>query len=48
VVESLVRDRPAATHLAENAHLRVVEEFLGDRHLEQYAQLFQQLSPGTN
>ena len=42
-VESLVRDRSRATQLAENAHLRVVDEFLGDRHLEQYALLFEQL-----
>jgi hypothetical protein len=33
----------AAEELAENAHLRVADEFLGDRHLEQYAALFEQL-----
>jgi trehalose synthase len=46
-VESLVRDRATAERLAENAHLRVVDEFLGDRHLEQYARLFQQLAHKT-
>jgi trehalose synthase len=46
-VESLVRDRATAERLAENAHLRVVDEFLGDRHLEQYARLFQQLAHET-
>ena len=47
-VESLLRDRDAATRLAENAHLRVVDEFLGDRHLEQYARLFEQLGQGKS
>ena len=43
-VESLLRDREEAARLAENAHDRVIDEFLGDRHLEQYARLFEQLS----
>jgi trehalose synthase len=43
-VESLLRDREYAARLAENAHDRVIDEFLGDRHLEQYARLFEQLS----
>jgi len=43
-VESLLRDRAAARKLAENAHLRVADEFLGDRHLEQYGGLFAQLA----
>ncbi len=43
-VESLLRDRTAAARLAENAHLRVTDEFLGDRHLEQYGRLFEQLA----
>jgi trehalose synthase len=47
-VESLLGDRDAATKLAENAHLRVVDEFLGDRHLEQYALLFEQLGQGRS
>jgi trehalose synthase len=44
LVESLLQDRVAAAELAENAHLRVADEFLGDRHLEQYARLFEQLA----
>jgi trehalose synthase len=47
-VESLLRDRTAAAQLAENAHLRVADEFLGDRHLEQYARLFEQLAHHTS
>ncbi|HEU5215715.1 MAG TPA: glycosyltransferase [Gaiellaceae bacterium] len=43
-VESLLQDREAAAELAENAHRRVTDEFLGDRHLEQYGFLFQQLA----
>jgi trehalose synthase len=42
-VESLLRDREYAARLAENARNRVIDEFLGDRHLEQYARLFDQL-----
>jgi trehalose synthase len=42
-VESLLRDRDEAERLAENARQRVTAEFLGDRHLEQYALLFEQL-----
>ena len=42
-VESLLRDREDAAQLAENAHRRVADEFLGDRHLAQYAALFEQL-----
>jgi trehalose synthase len=47
LVESLLRDRVAAEELAENGHLRVADEFLGDRHLEQYAALFEQLRRGS-
>jgi trehalose synthase len=47
-VESLLRDAAAAAQLAQHAHERVVDEFLGDRHLEQYALLFQQLASGTS
>jgi trehalose synthase len=43
-VEALLRDRAAAAELAENAHRRVTDEFLGDRHLEQYGRLFEQLA----
>ena len=42
-VESLLRDRAEAERLAENARQRVTAEFLGDRHLEQYGRLFEQL-----
>jgi trehalose synthase len=42
-VESLLRDREYAALLAENARRRVIDEFLGDRHLEQYGLLFEQL-----
>jgi trehalose synthase len=44
-VESLLRDREYAAQLAENGRRRVIDEFLGDRHLEQYGLLFEQL-PG--
>lgn len=43
-VESLLRDREDAGRLAENARRRVIDEFLGDRHLEQYGVLFEQLA----
>jgi trehalose synthase len=43
-VESLLRDGTAAAQLGENAHRRVANEFLGDRHLEQYGRLFEQLA----
>jgi trehalose synthase len=43
-VESLLRNPEEAAHLAENARNRVTDEFLGDRHLEQYALLFEQLA----
>ncbi|HEX4805135.1 MAG TPA: glycosyltransferase [Conexibacter sp.] len=39
-IERLLRDPLEAARLARNARARVVEEFLGDRHLEQYARLF--------
>ena len=42
-VEALLRDREEAARLAENGRLRVIDEFLGDRHLEQYGRLFGQL-----
>jgi len=46
-VESLLRDREEAGRLAENARRRVIDEFLGDRHLEQYGRLFAQLAHKT-
>ena len=42
-VESLLRDREDAAQLGENGRERVIDEFLGDRHLEQYGLLFAQL-----
>jgi len=42
-VERLLRDRAEAARLGANARVRVLNEFLGDRHLEQYAQLFARL-----
>jgi trehalose synthase len=47
-VESLLRDSAAAAQLAQHARLRVIDEFLGDRHLEQYGLLFQQLATETS
>jgi trehalose synthase len=46
-VESLLRDREHAAQLAENGRRRVIDEFLGDRHLEQYGLLFEQLRRGA-
>jgi trehalose synthase len=43
-VESLLRDREHAAQLAQDARQRVIDEFLGDRHLEQYGALFEQLA----
>jgi trehalose synthase len=42
-VRRLLDDPPYAASLAANARTRAQTEFLGDRHLEQYAQLFAQL-----
>jgi trehalose synthase len=42
-VESLLRDREDAARLGENGRSRVIDEFLGDRHLEQYGRLFERL-----
>lgn len=39
-VRRLLEDRPFAESLAANAHCRASEQFLGDRHLEQWAVLF--------
>src|SRR5271166_4968914 len=39
-VEQLLRDPQAAARLGEQARARATAEFLGDRHLEQYGQLF--------
>jgi trehalose synthase len=43
-VESLLRDPTDAARLGRNARRRVIDEFLGDRHLEQYGALFEQLA----
>jgi trehalose synthase len=42
-VEELLRDRDEAARLAHNARERAVGEFLGDRHLERYGRLFEEL-----
>ena len=42
-VELLLRDRAEAEKLGENARRRAGAEFLGDRHLEQYGRLLEQL-----
>ncbi len=39
----LLDDRPYAEHLGRNARARAVRDFLGDRHLAQYAELFERL-----
>ncbi len=39
-VSSLLRDRGEAERLGRRAQARVVDEYLGDRHLVQYGQLF--------
>ncbi|HMA46682.1 MAG TPA: glycosyltransferase [Frankiaceae bacterium] len=42
-VARLLDDRPFADRLGRGARARAREEFLGDRHLEQYADLFEHL-----
>jgi trehalose synthase len=42
-VETLLRDSASAQRLGANARTRAGAEFLGDRHLEQYGRLLQQL-----
>jgi trehalose synthase len=42
-VRHLLDEPPLATQLGKNARARAQAEFLGDRHLEQWAQLFAQL-----
>jgi trehalose synthase len=42
-VERLLRDPELAEQLGRNAQRRATEEFLGDRHLEQYGRLFARL-----
>ena len=42
-VETLLQDRAEAERLGANARARAVAEFLGDRHLNQYAELFERL-----
>jgi trehalose synthase len=39
-LETLLRDAVAAEAMGRNARVRAVDRFLGDRHLEQYADLF--------
>ncbi|HSC91845.1 MAG TPA: glycosyltransferase [Gaiellaceae bacterium] len=47
-VEQLLEDPGEAARLAANARARAVAEFLGDRHLEQYGRLFQQLAADSS
>jgi trehalose synthase len=42
-VQRLLRDPAEAARIGQSARRRAVEEFLGDRHLAQYARLFQTL-----
>ena len=42
-VTELLRDQPAAELLGKQARARATEQFLGDRHLDQYGVLLQQL-----
>jgi trehalose synthase len=44
----VVADAELADRLGNAAHRRVLDEFLGDRHLEQYAELFSQLVNDTS
>jgi len=46
-VRRLLDDLPYAEQLGANARRRAVAEFLGDRHLAQYAQLFAELDRRT-
>jgi trehalose synthase len=39
-VERLLKEPDEAARLGANAHAKAAEEFLGDRHLEQYGRLF--------
>ena len=41
--EHLLRSPEEAARIGANARTRVTDEFVGDRHLEQYAQVFQHL-----
>jgi trehalose synthase len=43
----LLRDRELADRLGEAARARVQDQYLGDRHLAQYADLFERLSSST-
>jgi trehalose synthase len=42
-VEGLLRDPEEAARLAQNASRRAIDEFLGDRHLEQYGLMLARL-----
>jgi len=43
-IERLLRDPLEAARLARNGRTRVTDEFLGDRHLERYASLFERIA----
>ena len=47
-VEQLLRDPAGADQLGQAARRRAVDEFLGDRHLAQYAELFSMLAAPSN
>ena len=46
-IERLLTDRDLAAQLGSAARQRVLAEFVGDRHLEQYARVFQKLGGST-
>ena len=47
-VEQLLRDPAGADQLGQAARRRAVDEFLGDRHLAQYGELFRMLAAPSN
>ncbi len=47
-VEQLLRDPAGASQLGQAARRRAVDEFLGDRHLAQYGELFRMLAALSN
>ena len=47
VLQRVLRDKQLRDRLGAAAHARVLEEFLGDRHLGQYVDLFMALVRGS-
>jgi trehalose synthase len=43
-VRMLIDDAPRATEMGERGRARAIDQFLGDRHLEQWAALFARLA----